>query len=63
MPWVEKVTSEDDIFRQDVVLVYTRCMVQNLVSTNICFGQKILPTLPNSPNLNPLDYYVSSIVE
>ncbi|CAK9801851.1 hypothetical protein ANTQUA_LOCUS3033 [Anthophora quadrimaculata] len=58
-PWMEIVSSgKPYVFQQDGAPAYTSHFVQNWLSDNVdMFWSKEFWT-PNSPDLNPLDFYV-----
>ncbi|XP_011135173.1 uncharacterized protein LOC105180667 [Harpegnathos saltator] len=63
-PWMESVASgRPYIFQQDDAPTHTSHVVQNWLSDNIdmFWSKEFWP--PNSPDLNPLDYYVWSVIE
>jgi len=63
-PWMETVASgRPYVFQQDSAPVHTSHLVQNWLSDNIdmFWSKEFWP--PNSPDLNPLDYYVWNVVE
>jgi len=49
------------IFQQNGASAHTSHLIQNWLSDNMFWFKKFWP--PNSSDLNPLDYYVWSIVE
>uniref|UniRef100_A0A914XGD6 Tc1-like transposase DDE domain-containing protein n=1 Tax=Plectus sambesii TaxID=2011161 RepID=A0A914XGD6_9BILA len=51
------------IFQKDGALAHTSQLIQNRLSDNVdmFWSKDFWP--PNSPDLNPLDYYVWSVVE
>jgi len=51
------------VFQQDDASAHTSHLIQNWLSDNIdmFWFKEFWP--PNNPDLNPLDYYVSSVVE
>ena len=51
------------IFQQDGVSIHTSHLIQNWFSDNVDMFRFKKFWLINSPDLNPLDYYVRSIVE
>lgn len=63
-PWIETMTSgRPYIFQQNGAPAHTSHLVQNWLSDNMdMFWSKEFWPL-NSPDLNPLDYYVWSVVE
>jgi len=50
------------VFQQDGALAHTSHLIQNWLSDNDMFWSKKF-WLPNSSDLNPLDYYIWSAVE
>jgi len=63
-PWMETVSSgKPYVFQQDGAPVHTSHLVQNWLSDNVdmFWSKEFWP--PNSPDLNPLDFYVWSVVE
>jgi len=63
-PWMETVASgRPYIFQQDCAPAHTSHLVQNWLSDNVdmFWSKEFWP--PNSPDLNPLDYHVWSVVE
>ncbi|XP_011863807.1 PREDICTED: uncharacterized protein LOC105559817 [Vollenhovia emeryi] len=63
-PWMETVACRRSyIFQQDGVPAHTSHLVQNWLSDNIdmFWSKDFWP--PDSPDLNPLDYYVWGVVE
>jgi transposase len=63
-PWMEAVASgRPYIFQQDGAPAHTSHLIQNWLSDNVdmFWSKDFWP--PNSPDLNPLDYYVWSVVE
>jgi len=63
-PWMEDVAAgRPYIFQQDGAPAHTSHLVQNWLSDNIdmFWSKDFWP--PNSPDLNPLDYYVWGVVE
>ncbi|XP_019886946.2 uncharacterized protein LOC109610920 [Ooceraea biroi] len=63
-PWMETVASgRPYIFQQDGAPAHTSHLIQNWLSDNVdMFWSKDFWS-PNSPDLNPLDYYVWGVVE
>jgi len=61
--WMETVASGRPYVQQDDVPAHTSHLVQNWLSDNIdmFWSKEFWP--PNSPDLNPLDHYVWSVVE
>lgn len=63
-PWMVTVASgRPYVFQQDGAPAHTSHLVQNWLSDNLdmFWSKEFWP--PNSPDLNPLDYYVWSVVE
>lgn len=63
-PWMDNVAfGRPYVFQQDGAPAHTSHLVQNWLSDNIdmFWSKEFWP--PNSPDLNPLDYYVWSVVE
>ena len=63
-PWIDTVTSgRPYVFQQDGAPAHTSHLVQNWLSDNVdmFWSKEFWP--PNSPDLNPLDYYVWSVIE
>lgn len=63
-PWMETVASgRPYIFQQDGAPAHTSHLVQNWLSDNVdaFWSKEFWP--PNSPDLNPLDYYVWGVIE
>jgi len=63
-PWMETIVSgRPYVFQQDDAPAHTSHLVQNWLSDNIdmFWSKKFWP--PNSPDLNPLDYYIWSVVK
>jgi len=63
-PWMVTVVSgRQYVFQQDGAPAHTSHLVQNWLSDNVdmFWSKEFWP--PNSPDLNPLDYYVWSVVE
>ena len=63
-PWMETIASgRSYVFQQDGAPAHTSHLVQNWLSDNVdmFWSKEFWP--PNSPDLNPLDYYVWSVVE
>jgi len=63
-PWMETVASRRPyVFQQDGALTHTSHLIQNWLSDNVDMFWFKEFWLPNSPDLNPLDYYIWSVVE
>ncbi|CAK9829643.1 Transposable element Tcb1 transposase [Anthophora retusa] len=63
-PWMEIVSSgKPYVFQQDGAPAHTSHLVQNWLSDNVdmFWSKEFWP--PNSPDLNPLDFYVWSVIE
>jgi len=63
-PWMETVSSgKPYVFQQDGAPAHTSHLVQNWLSDNVdmFWSKEFWP--PDSPDLNPLDFYVWSVVE
>lgn len=63
-PWIETVASgKPYIFQQNDAPPQTNYLVQRWLSDNVdlLWSKELWP--PNSPDLNPLDYYVWSVIE
>lgn len=63
-PWIVAVASgRPYVFQQDGAPAHTSHLVQNWLSDNVdmFWSKEFWP--PNSPDLNPMDYYVWSVVE
>ncbi|KMQ88024.1 transposable element tcb1 transposase [Lasius niger] len=63
-PWMDTVASgKPYIFQQDGAPAHTSHLVQNWLSDNVdmFWSKEFWP--PNSPDLNPLNYYVWSVIE
>lgn len=61
-PWMEKESGKPYVFQQDGAPAHTSHLVQNWLSDNVdmFWSKEFWP--PNSPDLNPLDFYVWSVV-
>ncbi|XP_032687204.1 uncharacterized protein LOC116851661 [Odontomachus brunneus] len=63
-PWIETVAAgKPYVFQQDGAPAHTSHLVQNWLSDkmDMFWSKEFWP--PNSPDLNPLDYYVWSVIE
>lgn len=63
-PWMETVASgRPYLFQQDGAPAHTSHLVQNWLTDNVdmFWSKDFWP--PNSPDLNPLDYYVWGVIE
>ncbi|XP_076226776.1 uncharacterized protein LOC143174895 [Nomia melanderi] len=63
-PWMETMASgRPYLFQQDGALAHTSHLVKNWLSDNVdmFWSKDFWP--PNSPDLNPLDYYVWGVIE
>ncbi|XP_011707025.1 PREDICTED: uncharacterized protein LOC105462195 [Wasmannia auropunctata] len=63
-PWIETVSSgKPYVFQQNGAPAHTSHLVQNWLSDNVemFWSKEFWP--PNSPDLNPLDFYVWDVVE
>lgn len=63
-PWMDRVSDGNPyVFQQDGAPAHTSRMVQDWLSSNVnmFWPKEFWP--PNSPDLNPMDYYVWSAVE
>ncbi|XP_067123165.1 uncharacterized protein [Centruroides vittatus] len=63
-PWMVTVSSgKPYVFQQDGAPAHTSHLVQNWLSNNVVmfWSKEFWP--PNSPDLNPLDFYIWSVVE
>ena len=63
-PWMETVSAgKPYVFQQDGAPAHTSHLVQNWLSDNVdmLWWKEFWP--PNSPDLNPLDFYVWGVVE
>ena len=63
-PWIDKVSNgRPYVFQQDSAPSHKAIVTQDWLSEN--FHDHVTPNMwpPNSPDLNPMDYYVWSVVE